>query len=137
MPRTAADNQYEQDETTILSLPDFCDISVWAWGLDDGGGRQLMYGDPTVYVNVPCRLFPDKPMVERSDPSGERVVSDWVMQVPFGAVVDEEALASRSSYVRVRVTQLNNGAVNRFFYVVSYAAHSEMVFRTLYLRELL
>jgi hypothetical protein len=137
MARTSADIAYEQNELAAQLLVDRCDVRVYSFAADAGGGRTLN-DPPTVYSNQACRLESDKSGIERNDSLGELIVTDYVVQMsPTNSVPEGSLAGNAGNYVEVKVTSINGAAVARYFRIVSYGAVSEMGMRALYVREIL
>ncbi|MEO8288642.1 MAG: hypothetical protein ABI670_19665 [Chloroflexota bacterium] len=136
MPRSTADNNYERAEAEALALPDRCEVRIWTM-VPDGGGGRVLSGSPPAYSDLPCRLDRDGSGIERSDADGERIVSDYILKMGANNGIDEVELGGlEGTYVDLRVTWLNGGPKNRFFYLISYGEVSEMGLRQLYVREI-
>lgn len=135
MPRSAADNAYEQAESARLQLVDLCDIYFYDWSYDNAGGRSQGALVASA-LNVPCRLEPDSQRIERADPSGERVVTDWVVFIPLTVTGVNDYYLTRQPYlVLVELTQVNGASAVRHMSLISYGDSSEKHLRSLYVRE--
>jgi hypothetical protein len=137
MTRSTTDIAYERSELAAQLLVDLCEVRVYTFSPDGGGGRIL--GDPpTVYSSLACRLESDGSGVERVDALGELIVTDYIVQMsPTNSVPETSLAGNASNYVEVKVTSINGVATARYFRVVSYGAVSEMGLRSLYVREIL
>jgi hypothetical protein len=137
MPRSVADIAYEQSELAAQLLVDLCDVRVYTWVADAGGGRTL-FDPPTIYSGQACRLEGDKSGVERVDALGDRIITDFIVQMARSNSVPESVLnGNAANYVEIKVTSINGVAVSRFFGIISYGEVSEMGMRAIFVREIL
>jgi hypothetical protein len=137
MPRTTADIAYERGELGAQLLVDLCDVRVYTWNGDGGGGRTLN-DPPVVYAGLGCRLEADRSGIERNDAAGDRIVTDYILQMARTNSVPEGVLLGNGGYyVELKMTSIGGVPVARYFYLISYGETSEIGLRSLYVRELL
>ena len=97
-----------------------------------------MNDPPTIYAGQACRIEADRSGIERSDAAGDRVVTDYILQMARTNSVPEGALLGNGGYyVEFKMTSIGGVGVARYFYLIAYGETSEMGVRSLYLREIL
>lgn len=141
MPRNANDRAYERTELGRLALVDLALFRWYTWTSDNAGGRTMSVLPALTYSNQACRLVPDNSGIERTDASGERVVTDWVLYVhssPQSPIAEDLLTGGVFGYTLIiTVVSLNGVSTVRTFDLITYGEHSEQGLRALYVRELL